>query len=107
MDILGGLPPYIGVSVNSTLVNSAKKVLTSGKKYAILTAMENYYTVGEVARQFERHPMTVRNWCRNGTIEATKTGGGTMWLIPGWAIVDFKPPRRGRPPKNNDGDGKA
>ncbi len=53
-----------------------------------------FYTVEEAARLLSRTPYTVREWCRQGRINAVKRterrGGATLWSIAAAEIERFK-----------------
>lgn len=63
------------------------------------------YNVDEAAKLLGKRPYTVREWCRDGRINASKRserrGGAELWSISAAEIARYKdegllPPRRGR-----------
>lgn len=73
--------------------------------------MEEILSVGQVAREVDRDPSTVRQWCRDGTIQAQHTAAGYIVTrsevdrlkrnppLRGVAAVIAKAEREGRAPK--------
>lgn len=57
--------------------------------------MEEILSVGQVAREVGRDPSTVRQWCRDGTIQAQHTAAG--YIITRSEVDRLKrhPPLRG------------
>jgi excisionase family DNA binding protein len=52
------------------------------------------YTVEEVAEMLDKSPYTVREWCREGRINATKRperrGGAELWNISAAEVARYK-----------------
>ncbi len=53
-----------------------------------------FYSVEKVANLLDRGPYTVREWCRNGRINATKRaeqwGGAALWNISAAELARIK-----------------
>jgi len=54
-------------------------------------------TVAQVAERLNVTSRTVRNWCANETLPATKFGH--IWMIDVAELEEFEPPVKGRPSK--------
>ena len=59
--------------------------------------MANLLTPAQVAARLGTTDRTVRRWCAEGLLHATKVARD--WLIEPVALEGFEPPRRGRPRK--------
>ena len=60
------------------------------------------FTVGEAAERLKVADVTVRLWCRQGKFpnaRSEETPFGAYWKIPESDLIDFKPPKMGRPRK--------
>ena len=57
----------------------------------------NFLTPAQVAQRYDTTDRTVRRWCADGLLQATKVARD--WLIEPVALEGFEPPRRGRPRK--------
>lgn len=44
--------------------------------------MKRFVSTKEAARIFEVQPLTIRQWCRDGILEAIKPPGTKAWKIP-------------------------
>ena len=64
--------------------------------------LQSHYSVEEFARQVNRRPFTVREWCRLRRIHAsksmTKSGPATLWVISHAELERFR--REGLLPLN-------
>jgi len=63
-------------------------------QHAAPTELREWYSVEEVAAQLGRRPYTVREWCRNGQINAAKKaerrGGATLWMISAQEVARYR-----------------
>lgn len=58
--------------------------------------LAEYLTTGEVAARLNVPAQTVRGWVRRGVLRGRRVGRTVLVLEA--TLVDFEPPRRGRPP---------
>jgi hypothetical protein len=69
--------------------------------------LQRHYSVEEFARQVNRRPFTVREWCRLGRINASKSmtqsGPTTQWVISHEELERFR--REGLLPRNDSASG--
>lgn len=65
--------------------------------------IKSHYSVDEFAKEVNRRPFTVREWCRLGRINASKSmtqsGPATLWVISHEELERFR--REGLLPLNN------
>lgn len=62
-----------------------------------ICAMAQLLTTQEVARQLGVAKRTVQNWCKDGSLPATKVGRD--WLVQESDMKSFSPPTKGPKPK--------
>src|SRR6476659_1165216 len=65
--------------------------------------LKSHYSVDEFAKEVNRRPFTVREWCRLGRINASKSmtqsGPATLWVISHGELERFR--REGLLPLNS------
>lgn len=60
--------------------------------------MDSLLSTVDVAKRLQADETTVRLWCRQGYFpNARQIGRG--WIIPESDVMNFTPPKMGRPPK--------
>jgi hypothetical protein len=67
--------------------------------------MKDRLTTSQAAERLGVAQPTVKAWCRRGLFpnaEIEETPRGPLWLIPEGDIVNFTPPKMGRPLKAKD-----
>lgn len=65
------------------------------------TKVEELLKVGDVARRFQVHPSTVREWARTGKLPSRKTPGGGQFRFRRQDVDAFEPPAD--QPQNENG----
>jgi Helix-turn-helix domain len=74
------------------------ELLGGARDHTAATAPPSDLTVGDVARQFNRRPATVRGWCEEGVFPGAYHFRGREWRIPPAALETFLAEERQRTP---------
>jgi hypothetical protein len=70
------------------------EVVALRERPAVPPTPRTYYSVEEVATMLERSAYTVREWCRNGQVNAIKRaerrGAGMLWSISAEEVARYR-----------------